>query len=79
MYPNPVQSSLSVVINNDVKGDGLISVYDLAGRSLQQSTVVKNDKILNTVVDMNNLVPGLYIVELKIGESYKLTKSIMKK
>ena len=79
MYPNPVQSSLSVVINNDVKGNGLISVYDLAGRSLQQSTVVKNDKILNTVVDMNNLVPGLYIVELKIGESYKLTKSIMKK
>ena len=79
MYPNPVQSGLSVVLNNDVKGNGTISVYDLAGRSLKQTTLVKNDKILNTIVDMNNLVPGLYVVEIKIGDNYKLTKSIMKK
>jgi len=79
IYPNPVRASLSVVINNDVKGDGNISVYDLAGRSVRREIVIKNDKVLNAAINMNDLVPGLYIVEIKIGDTYKLTKSILKK
>ncbi|MEP6728152.1 MAG: T9SS type A sorting domain-containing protein [Bacteroidota bacterium] len=79
IYPNPVQASLSVVINNDIKGSGKIAVYDVTGRSVRQEVVVKNDKIFNAAVDMNNLVAGLYVVEIKIGDTYKLTKSILKK
>jgi poly(3-hydroxybutyrate) depolymerase len=79
MYPNPVQAGLSIVINNDVKGSGKIAVYDVAGRIVRQETVIKNDKILNAALSMNELVPGLYAVEIKIGDTYKLTKSILKK
>jgi hypothetical protein len=79
MYPNPVQAGLSIVINNDVKGSGKIAVYDVAGRIVRQETVIKNDKILNAALSMNDLVPGLYVVEIKIGDTYKLTKSILKK
>ena len=79
MYPNPVQSSLSIVLNNDIKGNGKISVYDLAGHNVRQDAVVKNDKTLNAVVNMNSLTPGLYIVEIQIGDTYKLSKSILKK
>ncbi|MEO5594856.1 MAG: T9SS type A sorting domain-containing protein, partial [Chitinophagaceae bacterium] len=61
------------------KGSGKIAVYDVTGRSVRQEVVVKNDKIFNAAVDMNNLVAGLYVVEIKIGDTYKLTKSILKK
>jgi len=79
MYPNPVKENLAVVINNDVKGNGKIAVYEVTGRTVAQQTIVKNDKVLNTVVDMNGLGAGLYIVEVKIGNDYKLTQRIMKK
>jgi hypothetical protein len=79
MYPNPVQDNLTLVANKDVKGKGKISIYDLTGRAIRQQTIEKNDKLLNEMVDMNNLTPGLYIVEIKIGGTYKLTERIMKK
>ena len=54
-------------------------MYDVAGRNLRREIVIKNDKVLNAAINMNDLAPGLYIVEIKIGDTYKLTKSILKK
>ncbi|MEO7452440.1 MAG: T9SS type A sorting domain-containing protein [Chitinophagaceae bacterium] len=78
VYPNPVLTNLSVLINNDTRGKGTIAVYDIAGRNVRQETVVKNDKLLAAALNMNDLVPGLYVVEIKIGDTFKLTKSILK-
>jgi len=78
IYPSPVLASLSLVLNNDVKGKGKIEVYDATGRSVRQALISKNDKLLSTAVDMNNLVPGVYVVEVKIGDTYRITKSILK-
>jgi len=79
VFPNPVLDNLSVIITNDARGNGKISVFDLTGRSVRQEALVKNDKTLNAVLNMNNLTAGLYIVEIKIGDNYKMTKSILKK
>ena len=79
MYPNPVQDNLTIVVNNDAKGNGRIAVYDLTGRVARQQTIAKGSKVLNTVVNMNSFTPGLYIVEVKIGDNYKLTQRVMKK
>jgi poly(3-hydroxybutyrate) depolymerase len=79
MYPNPVQNNLSINFNNDVKGNGKITVYEITGRTVVQQTIAKDDKVLNAVVNMNNLAPGLYIVEVKIGDGFKFTNRILKK
>ncbi|MEO5683829.1 MAG: T9SS type A sorting domain-containing protein [Chitinophagaceae bacterium] len=79
LYPNPVQASLAIAINNDSRGNGRIAVYDVTGRNVKEETVIKNDKTLNTILNMSNLIPGLYMVEIKIGNTYKLSKSILKK
>jgi poly(3-hydroxybutyrate) depolymerase len=79
MYPNPVQDNLNVAINNDVKGKGKITVYELTGRIISQQAIEKNDKVLNAAVSMNNLSAGLYVVEIKIGDNYKLTNRVLKK
>jgi hypothetical protein len=78
VYPNPVQSSLSVIISNEVKGNGKISVYDITGHKVRQETVVKSGEILQASVDMHMLTPGLYLVEVRIGDAWKFTKSILK-
>ena len=78
LYPNPLENKLNIAISNDTKGTGKIAVYELTGRTVSRQTVVKHDKVLNAVVNMNNLVPGMYVVEIKIGD-YEFTKTVMKK
>ena len=78
VYPSPAQSAVSVVISNDVRGNGKIALYDIAGHNVRQQTVVKSNNLLQAAVNVNDLVPGLYLVEIKIGDTYKFTKTILK-
>jgi hypothetical protein len=78
LYPNPVHEQLNVALNNDTKGSGRITVFDLTGRTMQQETIDKSQEVYTTSVNMKNLVPGLYIVEVKVGEGYKVMQRILK-
>ena len=78
MFPNPVQDNLDIIVNNEIKGNGRIAIYELTGRVLREQAIEKNDRVLDAVVNMNNLAAGLYVVEVKIGE-YKITQRVMKK
>ncbi|MFT3936416.1 MAG: T9SS type A sorting domain-containing protein [Chitinophagaceae bacterium] len=79
LFPNPVISGLSIVLNNDTKGNGVITVYDINGRSLRQQAIAKTDQTASAVISMNDLSAGMYVVEIKIGDGYKLTKTVLKK
>ncbi len=79
VFPNPVLSNLTVSLNNDAKGNGKIVVYDFTGRIVREKLFTKNDKILNSVIDLSNLVSGLYLTEVKVGDNYKFTKTVLKK
>jgi len=78
IYPNPVREQLNVVLNNDAKGSGRIAVYDLTGRLMQQLAIEKSQEVYATSVNMKNLVPGLYLVEVKVGESYKVMQRVLR-
>ncbi|HEY4147756.1 MAG TPA: T9SS type A sorting domain-containing protein [Chitinophagaceae bacterium] len=78
MYPNPVRDQLNVVLDNAAIGSGRIVVYDLTGRTLQQETIAKTQQVYSSSLNMKNLVPGLYIVEVKVGDSYKIMQRVLK-
>jgi hypothetical protein len=78
IYPNPVREQLNVVLNNDAKGSGRISVYDLTGRIVRQLAIEKSQEVYATAVNMKNLVPGLYLVEVKVGEGYKVMQRVLR-
>lgn len=78
IYPSPVLSSVSVVLNNEVKGKGSIEIYDVTGRTVRNQLISKTDRQLITAVDMNNLVPGMYVLQVKIGDKFNITKSVLK-
>ena len=77
-YPNPVQSGLSIVINNEARGSGQISLYDPAGRKLMQEQITKTAAQMSTVLDMHALSQGLYVIEVQIGNSFRVTKTVSK-
>lgn len=67
IYPNPAQDIVKI------KGDGIISIYDLSGNKIRtDSAVSKNKKI-----DIGMLPAGIYIVELINGKVKKRSKIII--
>ncbi len=78
IFPNPVVDQLNIYITTPVKGNGKITVYDVSGRVMQQKTFVKQTDNLNTSVNMKSLVTGVYMVEVKVENGYKITERIMK-
>lgn len=78
MYPNPTKDLLIVQLNNDVKGNGRLAVYDMNGRLLLQQAVIKTFENYNSIVNMKTLSPGLYLVEVKIGDTYRVMQRIVK-
>ncbi|HTL07049.1 MAG TPA: T9SS type A sorting domain-containing protein [Chitinophagaceae bacterium] len=78
VYPNPVLASMSVTIDNEVKGKGQIAVYDVMGHTVKQASLSKSERLLSTSIAMNDLVPGIYMVEVKIGDAFRITKRVMK-
>lgn len=78
VYPSPAQSAISVVISNDIKGNGNMALYDIAGRNVRRQAIMKSSNLLQTAINVNDLTPGLYLVEVKIGDRYKFTKTVLK-
>lgn len=61
-YPNPAANSLTV-INSATEG-GYIKIYDAAGRELK----IMNAQGEKTVVDIKDIAPGIYTIELISSE-----------
>ena len=74
LYPNPVQSSLTIQMDNGLRLDGL-SIYDINGRLISNYKLDRNAS--NYVIDLNDLASGVYFAELK-SESTTVTKKIIK-
>jgi poly(3-hydroxybutyrate) depolymerase len=78
IYPNPVHNNLIVTLDNASRGNGQIAVYDLSGRIMIQEKINKSQDLYNSGIDMKNLVPGLYIVEVKVSDKYKVMQRVVK-
>lgn len=67
LYPNPAQNKVFVENNNDLVNS--FAIYDLAGREMSQGTIDNNELELN-------LVPGIYVVELR-GSKTRTTRKLI--
>lgn len=66
IYPNPVSNS--VYVETDFRGK--IKLFDFSGKILLEKTITENKTLLN----LNNLTAGVYILKFENGESYKIIK-----
>ena len=69
IYPNPVVNEMNVQLNH-ATGSYTVSVYDLSGRMISNSSFVASGT-QNLVVPTSNWVPGMYIAVVSNGTTQK--------
>ena len=64
----------------DDKGTGpvQIRIYNMEGKLVKDQQVMKNDQILTTSVQIQNLTSGIYMMEVKMGSEWKEVRKIVK-
>jgi len=65
IYPNPVKGGqLGLQIDNLPKGDYWIRVYNTNAQAVTQQKMSHNGGSISETIDINNLKPGIYTIEL---------------
>jgi N-terminal domain of BNR-repeat neuraminidase/Secretion system C-terminal sorting domain len=65
VYPNPTQHSIFVSFRS--KGDNKVYLFDISGRLIYSSNILQN-----TVIQIEDLAKGLYILKTSTGEEVKV-------
>jgi hypothetical protein len=66
LYPNPVMNKLQINLSSKERGNAVISIYDAAGKRVQQqsTTVVKGNCLAE--INVSNLPAGAYTIKMNL-------------
>ena len=79
IYPNPAVDNATVDIDLSAAGNAVIVVYDLAGRRVITDNLGRMSEGEHTYrLDCSKLAPGMYLVNLKVGNNTSAAKMIVK-
>ena len=78
-FPNPAQNFINLMIDDKGKGTVQIRIYNLEGRLVKEQQVNKQDEILTTTVQIQQLTSGIYMMEVKLGNEWKEVRKIVKR
>ncbi len=77
MYPNPASTETNIMLDLDESATVAFQVYDAIGRLVIQDEVYKDGSFTHTI-KVDGLAPGMYTVQLKVGDMV-MTKRLIKK
>ena len=77
-FPNPAQKQVTVVINQPENGMATISLYSIDGRMVQQKQVMKEKELMSTVLDIQKLTKGTYLMKISVGTSVLEVRKMIK-
>lgn len=70
IYPNPTKENCKLTIGERNLIGTSAQVFDIAGKLLQTKTIAYNTQ----VIYMNNYLPGVYLIKLVNGETFRIIK-----
>jgi PKD repeat protein len=76
LFPNPAHNDLSVAFSSKQAGDYTLRISDLTGKTLQTSAQTAVIGVNAARLNIGNLVPGLYMAEIRSGESVQTIKFV---
>lgn len=77
-FPNPVKDQLTVLVNDKQRGLLHIRLIGMDGRVLLQKQYMKQQDAMTTVVDVSELMRGVYLMEVAVGDALKEVRKVMK-
>jgi dienelactone hydrolase len=78
IFPNPVQSSMSIRLNGSTAGKTSILVYNVSGQLQLQQEFTKDAGIVNKQINISKLPAGIYLVHIIIDDKHKKILRIVK-
>jgi plastocyanin len=69
LYPNPARDNTVLKLNSESSGTGMIKIYDLLGNQMSINEVIIKSGSNNIQVPIENILPGIYFVELKYNQA----------
>ncbi|MBN4084759.1 S8 family serine peptidase [Flavobacteriaceae bacterium AH-315-B10] len=77
VWPNPASETISIRLNNNVSNsDVFVSLFDIQGRVIQNLSYKANSNTFIKTINIDNVVNGIYLLEIKQGNK-KATKKII--
>lgn len=73
VYPNPAKNVLNIAFEDVTAQTARVTIIGLSGQVVLHTTV---NSVENAQVDISSLAPGVYILELGIGNDYAVKKFI---
>ncbi|UZR99854.1 choice-of-anchor tandem repeat GloVer-containing protein [Chondrinema litorale] len=74
LFPNPVQTKVTIETSSAISGKVTIEVLDTSGRRVQQKYFDENSS--NFELDMSNLSKGIYLIDLSSEEGKAIWKVV---
>ncbi|MEM9887070.1 MAG: N-acetylmuramoyl-L-alanine amidase [Bacteroidota bacterium] len=65
IFPNPVQDQLALQIENDLFGQLVMELQDMAGRPIRQQLFTKQQRQFQTNFDVSDLPKGFYLLRIE--------------
>jgi predicted esterase len=78
VYPNPARGMINVQTISAETGASTISIYDVSGRMIQKITFEKSQSLQQRSVNITQLAPGVYHLEVMIGGKKKMITKFIK-
>lgn len=75
--PNPTNKLVNIFVINDISGDAKIEIKDSFGRNILAITENKSTNELNKQLDISKLKPGIYFINVQIGDLEKVEKLVI--
>ena len=80
VWPNPAEEVINIRLNNISSTSNIaISLFDLQGRTIKNSSFNSNSNSFVKTINVNNLENGIYLLEVKQGNKKAIKKIIVNK
>lgn len=77
-FPNPVQDNITLLVNDSQKGLLQVRLISMDGRTMQQKQWMKKEESITAVIEAARLMPGIYLMEVTIGDQLREIRKIVK-
>jgi hypothetical protein len=78
LYPNPVKTSVNVEVSNANTGDVQIVISDASGKPVKTVKATKTSQLFTQQVNMQDVLPGTYVVEIVYSDGSRETTQMVK-
>lgn len=78
LFPNPATSQVNVQLSNNRTGTGYINIYDVNGKTVHKTSINKSGMEFQQTLQVNQLVNGMYYVEVVLDNVKEKLVSFIK-